>query len=113
MSETYNPIVKSQAYQNSFFSPIPISPQGYAIVLSGQQAGSGPLTIQAGMVPPKGSIRKGKYNWMTQVDLRPHHISFPLELPGVAVGRQHLQISPDAWNVGPRGVGPPGVRRRH
>lgn len=80
MGATYNPIGKSGPYENGFFSPIPVPPPGYANVLTGGQNECVPMVIQSGVIPRKEQIRQGKYNWMTQIDIQPHRISFEAEL---------------------------------
>lgn len=78
MEKTYNPITASTAYDNNFFAKIPFPPPGFSTVLTSDQ--DVPLLIYNNSVPTKERIRKGKYNWMTQVDMRPHDIAFEAEL---------------------------------
>lgn len=81
MGETYNPIGKSGAYDNKFFSRIPVPEQGYANVLTCGQNEYAPMVIQSGNIPRKEQISRGKYSLITEIDVRPHRISFDAELP--------------------------------
>lgn len=80
MEETYNPIGRTEDYENGFFSPIPIPPPGYANVLTGGRDERIPLVIMSRDIPRKEKIRQGRYRWITQIDIQPHRISFEVDL---------------------------------
>lgn len=80
METTYNPIGKIESYENKFFSPIPIPPPGCVYILSGGQSESRVLAVQKNSIPLKEDIRRGKYCWVTPIDIQPHQISFDADL---------------------------------
>lgn len=71
---TFNPILKEEAYKNSFFPVIPIPGPKKAIILIASGMKKGALMITNDTKVKTADIKKGKYDQLVEIDLHPNNI---------------------------------------
>ncbi len=77
---TYNPILREEPYQPSFFSRIPSPGSNSAILLiSGDQIGQA-MCIRPGSSVKPSDIRKNRYNRLVEIDTGTHNIEIAFSL---------------------------------
>lgn len=80
VTETFNPIIKEEAYKAGFFPIIPVPGPKRAILLYSSVLKGRPLIILNETIVKTSDIRKGKYDQLAEIDLHPNNIRFKEEL---------------------------------
>lgn len=73
-TNTFNPIVRNEAYENGFYPIIPIAGPKKAILLISKHNKSQPLLIENQSRIGRKQIKAGKFDWLVEIDLHPHNI---------------------------------------
>lgn len=79
VTTTFNPIIREEAYKNSFFPTIPVPGPRRAILLLSSLKRSSPYLITGETNVRTSDIRKGQYDQLVEIDLHPHNVSIQIE----------------------------------
>lgn len=74
---TYNPILHEEEYKNGLFPNVPIPGHGQAILLVARTLNYRTLLIDKSVKP--SIIRKGKYDYLVEIDMHPRNIGINME----------------------------------
>lgn len=79
MSMVFNPIIREEKFSNGFFTMVPNPQAGTAIILSVKEKTDGMRVIDwNNRITPK-EVKKGKYDWLVEVDVMPHAMEIEMQ----------------------------------
>ena len=80
IKETFNPIIREETYQTSFFPKIPVPDVNSVILLIAGDDIRHALCIRTGNNVKPAALKKSKYDRLVEIDMRSHRVEIEMSL---------------------------------